>query len=208
LFCFEAYARLSAQEAQSLNYSWGIVLGIFSVLFLKEKFRLINFIALLISFFGVVLISTKGNISSLEFTDNLGVVLALGSSLIWASYWLLNIKDKRDDIHKLFWNFFFGTAYILILLLLKGFEQYSFEAIISSAYVGIFEMGVTFLFWITALRYTEDTSKVSNVIFLSPFLSLFIISIVLKETIYFSTIGGLFLIISGIIIQNIRNRKS
>ena len=51
LILFEAYSRLRAQEAQALNYTWAIVLSLFSIWLLKEKFRIIDFISLLISFF-------------------------------------------------------------------------------------------------------------------------------------------------------------
>ena len=207
LVLFEAYSRLPAQEAQSLNYSWGLVLGILAVPVLKQRFKLLNFIALLMSFFGVIIISTRGDVFSMNFSDPAGVSLAVGSSVIWAVYWLMNLKDNRKDIDILLWNFFFGTIYILIYFLIRNYEMPGIEGILSSAYVGIFEMGITFLLWMNALKYTDDTSKVSNVIYLSPFISLIFISVILEESIYLSTFTGLSLIIAGIILQNYKKRK-
>jgi drug/metabolite transporter (DMT)-like permease len=116
---FEAYSRLRAQEAQALNYTWAIVLSIFSIWLLKEKFRLLDFIALLISLFGVWIISTKGQITSLRFDDALGSFLAVSTSIIWAFYWILNIKDERETITKLSFNFLVGFMLIALLLFVR-----------------------------------------------------------------------------------------
>jgi drug/metabolite transporter (DMT)-like permease len=76
-----------------------------------------------------------------------------------------------------------------------------FYGLAGAAYIGIFEMGLTFFLWLKALSLSSNTAKVSNLIFLSPFISLIIISLILKETITHSTVIGLILIISGILIQ-------
>lgn len=207
LVLFEAYNRLQAQIAQSLNYSWGLVLGILSILFLKQKISLLNILALMLSFVGVIIISTKGDSYTLNFDDPIGISLAVGSSLIWAIYWLLNIKDKRKENEKMLFNFLFGSIYITIYYLIFGESDYNINGLLASIYVGAFEMGVTFLLWMNALKYSENTAKTSNIIYLSPFISLIYISIILKEQIYVSTIYGLFLIISGIILQNITKIK-
>jgi drug/metabolite transporter (DMT)-like permease len=70
-----------------------------------------------------------------------------------------------------------------------------------AAYVGVFEMGITFVLWLKALRLTKTTAQVSTLIYLTPFLSLIIISVVVGEKILASTIAGLLLILSGIILQ-------
>jgi drug/metabolite transporter (DMT)-like permease len=79
----------------------------------------------------------------------------------------------------------------------------SLKGFISASYVGLFEMGITFVFWLKALKYSDKTVKISNLVFLSPFLSLFFISLVLKEQILYSSFVGLLLIVSGVIVQNL-----
>jgi len=74
-------------------------------------------------------------------------------------------------------------------------------------YVGIFEMGLAFVFWSMALKLADNTSKVSNLIFISPFLSLWFIHTFVGEEIYFTTYIGLILIISGLITQRLGERK-
>jgi drug/metabolite transporter (DMT)-like permease len=62
-------------------------------------------------------------------------------------------------------------------------------------------MGITFVLWLNALRFSSTTAKVSNLIYLSPFISLIIIHLTVGETILASTVAGLALIVSGILLQ-------
>ena len=62
---FKAYDLLLAQEAQPLNQTWAVVLPILSIIILKQKIRSMNILAILISFFGVLIISTKGDLVSI-----------------------------------------------------------------------------------------------------------------------------------------------
>ena len=208
LVLLKAYSLLLAQEAQCLNYIWGITLVILSVPILKQKISIKAFAAILLSFFGVLIIATRGDFSTFNFSNPLGKSLAVGSSIIWALFWIYNMKDKRDTETKLFLNFFFGLIFITIAnILFSKIIFPDFRGIIGIIYIGLFEMGITFIIWLKALSLSKTTAKVSNLIFLAPFLSLFIISKIVKERILLSSIIGLFFIISGIIIQNYKFKK-
>ncbi len=199
---FKAYTLLKAQEAGTLNYIWPIVLVLLSVPLLKQKISYKSIIAIIISFFGIIIISTEGRVLTLEFSNTIGVVLAAGSAIFWALYWILNMKDKRDDILKLFVNFCFGFTYILITcLIIGGIELPTKNALVGSIYIGLFEMGITYFLWLTALNLSINTAKISNLVYLSPFLALIFIYLTVGETILFSTVVGLFFIIGGIILQ-------
>lgn len=202
LVLFESYSRLRAQEAQILNYTWAIVIAIMSIIFLKQKFKWKYALGLILSFLGVVVIITKGNLNFATDSDPIGIILALISSIIWGVYWIINIKDKTDDIVKLIYSFLFGSVYITIYALIKNeLTIPSYEAIFTSVYIGLFEMGLTFVFWLLALKYTSSVSKISSLIYISPFISLLIINFVLGEQIYLSSIFGLVLIVLGVIIS-------
>ena len=68
-------------------------------------------------------------------------------------------------------------------------------------YVGFFEMGLTFIVWSKALELSSTTAKVSNLIYLSPFISLIFIRTIVGEEILPSTVIGLVLIVGGILLQ-------
>jgi len=204
LVLLEAYALLPAQEAGTLNYIWPVVLVILSIPLLKQKIGIGSLIAILISFAGTMIIATRGNLISLKFGNTLGVSLAVGSAVLWALFWIYNVKDKKDELIKLFLNFGFGFLYIFIYLVAtKGFHQINIFGLTGSVYVGIFEMGLTYILWLKALKYTITTAKISNLVFLSPFISLIFISLIVGETILISTITGLVFIVSGILMQRL-----
>jgi drug/metabolite transporter (DMT)-like permease len=207
LVLFKAYSLLPAQEAQPLNYTWPLVLVLLSALFLRQRAGRWILLALLVSFSGVVLISTRGDVFSLHFSDPLGVALAVGSSVIWATYWIATMKDERGPVERLLVNSVFGTVFVAVLYLATGsLRVLPLEGILGGIYVGVFEMGLAFVLWLRALRYSKTTAMVGNLVFLSPFLSLVVIHIVLGETVRPSTIAGLVLIIGGILIQQTAQR--
>ena len=204
---FKAYSLLRAQEAQPLNYTWQIMLVLLSIPLLKQKIKPSGILAILISFFGVFVISTQGDVLGFRFTNLGGVFLALGSSVIWALFWIYNLRDQRDEVAKLFLNFCFGFVFILISTLLFSEiiipETIGFIGVI---YVGIFEMGITFVIWLKALKLSRTTAQVSILIYLSPFVSLIFIHLIVGEEILHSTIIGLILIVSGIVLQQYTSR--
>lgn len=199
---FKAYSLLPAQEAQSLNYTWPIMLVVLSALLLKQKITFKNIFAILIGFIGVIIITTKGNFSSLDFSNPLGIGLAIASSLLWALFWIYSMKDKRYEVAKLFLNFLFGFIFILIVILsFSKIEILSVEGFLGVSYVGLFEMGITFVLWLKALNLSKTTAKISNLLFLTPFISLLFIYFVVGEKILFSTLIGLIFIVAGILLQ-------
>ncbi len=203
----KAYSLLPAQQAQTLNYTWPIVLPLLSVVLLKQKIGLKSILAIVLSFVGVIIVATQGSILKFHFTNPLGVGLALGSTVIWSFYWIFNIKDKQDAVARLFLNFLFGLCYTFIALAV--FSKITIpppKGMAGAAYVGLFEMGITFVLWLSALKLSKTTAQVSNLIYLSPFLSLILIRLVVGERILVSTAFGLVLIVAGIIIQQYTKR--
>jgi drug/metabolite transporter (DMT)-like permease len=205
LILLKAYQLLPAQVAQPLNMIWPIILVFLSVPLLGQKIKSKSFFALFISFAGVYIIASQGNLISHGHADIKGVLLATGSSFFWAFYFILNVRDKRDEAVKLFLNFLFGSFYLIVtLIIIRGFPENmpGLKGIAASVYTGIFEMGITFFFWLKALKMAPSTDKVSNLVFLAPFLSLVFVHYILHEPVYYTTPAGLVLIITGIWIQN------
>ncbi|MBI9076630.1 MAG: DMT family transporter [Desulfatibacillum sp.] len=199
---FAAYDLLPAQEAQPLNYTWAITLTLLSWPMLGQRLGLREALAIGISYAGVVVISTHGNPFSLSFSSGPGVALALGSTIIWALFWIFNAKDETDPVVSLFLNFAAGFPCILAACLIFSTPwPGTWQGVAGAAYVGVFEMGVTFVFWLKALRLSSSTAKVSTLIFFSPFLSLIFIHFFVGEEILPSTIVGLGFIIAGNALQ-------
>lgn len=210
LMLFFAYDRLPAQEAQVLNYTWAIILSFASALVLKQGLRPRDGLALVLSFIGVIVISTRGNVLSLKFSDPLGSWVAVATSLVWAAYWIINMRDDRAGMVKMMYGFLVGTLMIgawfvlvrngNISALIKPGVSIA-PAVFGAVYVGLFEMGFTFVIWMAALQKADNAASVSNLVFLTPFISLILIRFILLESIHVATLGGLALIVGSNVMQ-------
>jgi len=199
-----AYAILRAQEAVTINFVWPIVLVLLSIPLLRQRIKLRSISAIAISFFGVFIIATHGDILGFTFTSPPGVSLALGSTVIWALFWIYNTRDKRDEAVRLFLNFMFGSVFVFLsMLLFAKIEMPNLTGILGAVYIGLFEMGITFLVWLKALRLSKTTARVASLVYLAPFLSLVVIPFAIGERIFSSTIIGLAFIVGGIILQKL-----
>lgn len=208
LVLFKAYDLLPAQQAQPLNYTWAITLALLSVPLLGQRIGRRDFAAILVSYLGVVVISSRGSLAGLHFAAPLGVALALGSTVIWSLYWIFNTRSGRDPLAGLFRNFLCGLPFVFgYCLLFTDLRVPPPAGLAGALYVGLFEMGVTYVLWQLALERSENTAKVGNLIFLSPFLSLVFIHLLVGETILASTYVGLLFIVCGQAIQQLRRRR-
>lgn len=202
LILFQAYDLLPAQQAQSLNYTWAIMLSILAVPFLGQKLTKKDMFAIFLAYCGVLVIATKGDLLGLNFTSSLGVFLALLSTLFWAMYWILNAKNSADPVVSLLLCFLLALPIIIMMVpILSDFYMLDWQGWVGAVYIGLFEMGFAFVAWLTALRYAQNTAKISNLIFISPFASLLFLNLIIDEPIFPATIVGLVFIISGLVIQ-------
>jgi drug/metabolite transporter (DMT)-like permease len=203
LILFKAYQILPAQVAQPLNMIWPILLVLLAVPILGQRVSWLSLGAMLISFSGVLLVSLMGGTVSEDPRNRLGIILALSSSIIWALYFLYNSRSQLDPLFRLFLNFAFASVYLLLAgILIEHPLPDRPEGWIAAVYVGIFEMGVTFVLWVTAMRLAPASDRISNLVYIAPFLNLLIASRILGEDIYMTTVAGIILLVAGIVIQN------
>lgn len=202
LVLFRAYDLLPAQEALTLNFTWPMVLALFSILLLRQPISVRAVAAMAISFAGVAVIATRGDLLGLDLANPRGVALALGSTLIWTLYWIYGVKDRRDPVTRLLVNFVFGCGFSGGFTWLAGtLETPEMPGLAGALYIGTFEMGIAFVAWLRALKLSRTTAQVGQLIYLTPFLSLLVIALIVGEPIYPSTVAGLALIVGGIVLQ-------
>ena len=202
LLLFSAYERLPAQEAQPLNYTWALTLTLLSIPLLKQRPSWADLLAGLVCYSGVFVISTRGDVLGLHFSDPVGVVLALGSTVLWALYWIFNTRDERDTVVRLFLNFALALPFVFLYCLVESTPwPVSTAGLWGAAYIGVFEMGIAFVLWQQALHYAKNAAQVGNLIFVSPFLSLVFIYFFVGEEILLSTFVGLVLVVAGLLLQ-------
>ncbi|WP_199154106.1 DMT family transporter [Chromobacterium sp. ASV23] len=204
LVLFQAYSLLPAQEAQAINYTWALTMTLLAVPLLKQALRLQDAAAALICYLGVLVIGTRGQLLELHFSNQLGVLLALCSTLLWAGYWIFNTRDAREPVLGLTLNFACSLPLSLAWCAWHGqLALPAWQGLAGAAYVGALEMGFTFVLWLTAMKLTRSTASIANLIFLSPLVSLLLIHLLVGEAILPSTLLGLALILGGLAAQKL-----
>ena len=196
-------ANLSSQEACILNYLWPIMLVVFSCIILKEKMTVMKAFAMVCSFAGIVILSF-GNGSLTSGNAIFGIISCVVAAACYGLFSVLNKKFDYDQniIMMIIW-FVVGVC-----ALVTGLFTEDWVVIKGSAWIGIIWLGVVvdaiaYLLWALALKGVENTAKIANLAYLTPFISLIISVVFLKEKINLWAFVALILIIGGILLQNV-----
>jgi len=184
------------------------MLSILAIWVLKEKFTLKKALGLLFSFLGVYIIATRGALTSVKFQHPLGNFLALCTALVVAIYFAYHKKYNYERITSLFLYYLsaFLAAFIATIIF-SYIPKMSLWIWLGMAWNGLFIFAIAYIFFFNALQI-EDTTKISNLTYLVPFVSLIYIYFFLKEPIFISSIIGLVFIIIGIIILHLKTKES
>ena len=189
-----AIGRLPTQEAFIINYLWPLMVVISASFILKEKLTVFKYISLILSFFAVILVATKGDFNNIQLADNFGVLCAFLGAI---SYGVYSSLSKKRNFDPLIGNFMFTLfGFILTAISMPFFDKV--EMISINQFYGLLWLGPILslgaVMWLKALKI-GDTSKVSNMIYFTPFFSLFYISLLLGEQITTASILGLFILV-------------
>jgi len=205
MLLFLGYSIMKGQEMLILNNTWQIFFFILSVIFFLKTIRFFQVLGILISFSGIFILATKGNVLNFKFSNPFGFFLGISCAIIWAIYWILNAKDKRKIEVKLFYNFLFGFFYITIFMIIIGSLKFNAYGLIGSLYISLFEMSITFLIYARAIEQKIYIPIIANLMYLTPIISIFLLSTVVGEKIEIWTIISVITIIFGIILTKINS---
>ena len=209
LVLFTAYSLLPGQIAMALNYGWPLVLTLLSVPLLGQSLRRSQLAAVGVSFVGAVLIATRGQLTHFGGLSGTGLLLAAGSTLVWALFWLGNARIGADPVVKLFVGFCTGLIVAVVCSpLFGGLVLPPPAAWPALVYIGLFEMGITFVLWLSALQLATTTARITNLVYLTPFLSLCFLRLVTREPIHPATAIGLALIVTSLLFQEFMARRA
>jgi len=202
MFLFLGFASASVQEIFIVNYTWPIWVVIFGILILKEKISILTVLAISICFFGVYIVVSKGDLTSISFENIQGDFFALVGAISYGLFSVIGKKDQRDIVTSMMFYYFFSFIFAFITtLIFSTFPAITMDELIGLIWLGVFAMGIAFVFWFLALKH-GNTAEMSNIIYLTPFISLIYIYFLIGEQILISSIFGLLLIIFGIYLYN------
>lgn len=210
---FNAYDLLPAQDAMAINYTWGLTLPFIAACFSRVLPSVAEVSLAILSYLGILIIVTDGNLTSFEFENLTGVLLAIISTVLWGLSWVINTRTvQHHQINPelaLLLNFSMALPILwLILIMTNSVPSLNTGTILGGIYVGLFEMGVAFVLWMKAMQLTDKPIRVSSLIFLAPPLSLVFIATVLGETVATSTLTGLALILVGLAGQQLASGRN
>jgi len=199
--------QLSSQDACILNYLWPMMLVLFSCLILKEKLTKIKVLAMLCSFLGIVLLSA-GNSGSKSGGAVLGMLSCIGAAACYGLFSVLNKKANYDQQISMMIGWF------LVAIASLGFGLFTEQWImlqpaqwLGMLWLGIATNALAYLFWALSLQGIENTAKIANLAYLTPFLSLVVSFVLLGETISFRALAALVFIVGGVLLQSLCEGK-
>ncbi|MBU0470801.1 MAG: DMT family transporter [Nanoarchaeota archaeon] len=207
IFLFGALMFAPAQEAFIVNYLWPLMVVIFAIIILKEKLTFLKISGILLAIIGVYVVVTQGNILSFSFTNLKADLLAISGAVAYGLFSVLGKKYPYEKYTSMLIYYIFGFVFVLItIFLFSSIPKITYIQLLGIAWLGFATNALAFVFWFKALEY-GDTSKMANLVFLTPFLSLVYIYILVGESILISSFIGLVIIVLGIIIQSLRKNK-
>jgi len=205
---YYSLSELSSQDACIINYLWPIMIILFSAPILKEKITAKKMTAVLLSFFGLIIVATRGNISGFDPGGVKGVVACFFAAVCYGLFSALNKKTDYDQSVAM--TIYFGVtaaASGVGCALQGGLGPISTIQMAGFIWIGVFTDAIAYFLWALALK-GGDTAKISNLAYMTPFLSILISAAFLREPIYPYSIVGLFFIMAGIVWMsvNVRNK--
>lgn len=200
--------RLKAQQAFIINYLWPILIVVFSCLLLRRAMTARKGVALVLSFLGVAIVATEGNFTDLGGIDGLGVLFCMGAAVCYALFSVLNLFIRCDKFVAMM--IYYATTLVSGLigcLLTGGVPSLSLPQWGGLVWNGALVQGLAYTTWAMAMD-AGDTAKISNLAYLTPFVSLIYIFFLLGEPIVPSSFVGLAFILLGVAVQMGKRSKA
>lgn len=177
----------------------------------REKLALYQWIAIAIEFFGIVVLALWNG----SFTVNEGIIWLLLASLSVSTYNI--IQRKITKIYKPLtvtaYSIFVGTL-MLCIFVPDAYEEAKTALPIQFVYIlilGIFSSALAYIAWAKAFSKAENTSSVSNYMFVTPFLTAIFGFVFAGEIPDLSTIVGGSIIMCGVVLffkENFKRKKA
>lgn len=181
ILLYFGYANAQGIEVLVIQYSWPIFVVLLSVLILNERLTIFRVVSVLLGFFGVFIVLTKGDFSNIHISNLQVDLLVLVAAFVFGLFSVLSKKIKLEPLTLI--SIYYLTATILSFFSMLVFSKFTLptkETILPIMVNGIFVNGISYLFWIKALKESE-ASFVAPFVFLTPVISTIYLVLFFKE---------------------------
>lgn len=200
IFFNQGQRTATASTASVIIATAPVMTAIMARFIYKEKMHTYQWISVIIEFSGVIVLTMLNG----SFSLSSGIVWLLLAAFALSTYNLLQreLTKNYTAMQTATYSIFFGT--IMLSVFLPGSVSEAVHApAIQLVYVfilGIFCSAVAYVSWSKALSLAEQTSQVSNYMFLTPFVTSLLGFIIAKEIPDRATIIGGSIILLGVFV--------
>jgi drug/metabolite transporter (DMT)-like permease len=200
--------------AQATTTAWiitstPIFIALLGLFVLKERLVWYQTAGILLATFGVLLVVTKGNLSSLTAGKfgTPGDILVLISAPNWAVFSTLSRPGlkKHPATFMMFYVMSFGWLFTSVLFFAgSGIAEIStipLDGWIAIAFLGVFCSGIAYIFWYDALKVLP-VAQTGAFLYLEPMITVIVAALVLREAILLATLLGGTTILIGVWLVN------
>jgi len=179
-----------------------VITALFSYIIYHEKLKWLQWIAIIIEFSGVMLLTLLGG----DLMVNKGLLWLFFAAMALSAYNLLQRKLLKDysALQVSTFSIFTGTLMLTIFLpeSVKEVTNAMPIHIFYIAVLGVFSSAIAYLTWSKAFSKSKITSTVSNYMFITPFLTTLLGFLLSHEIPDWPTVYGGTVILIGLFIFN------
>ncbi len=186
-----------------------VFMALLGFLFFKEKITHVKISGIIIAFFGLLLLISKGNFSNVNLISNKGDFLVLGSAFTWSVYSIINKKISISYPPLMVVLFSFAMMIVILIPFnlnsstINSIKHFSAEGWGSILFLGIFCSGIAYVLWAYSLKEMES-AKVGAFLYFEPFVTVFTAFLILDEKITVLTLISGLIITFGVVLVNLR----
>ena len=200
--------------AQATTTGWivassPIFMALLGFIILKESLRWEQVLGIALATFGVLLVVTKGKLSTLadgQFGTT-GDILVLISAVNWAVFSTLSRSglQRHPATHMMFYIMTFGWLFSSILFFatpnLKPISQIPLNGWLAITFLGVFCSGIAYIFWYDALQ-ALPVAQTGAFLYIEPIITVIVAAVILHERLLLATIIGGITILIGVWMVN------
>lgn len=213
--CFHLWIQVTGLQWTTASHTGWIIgitpvfMVILGIIFFKEKISSLQTQGIIVAFLGLVILVSKGDLTSLDFIKNKGDVLIISSSVTWSVYSMVN-KKVTFTLSPVLTTFY---LFLIVAVIIAPFTinqnnisdvfHLSINGWGSILFLGIFCSGIAYTLWAQALN-EMSASRVGAFLYVEPFVTFFGAWLLLHEQITLITLISGLIIIGGVVLVNRR----
>jgi drug/metabolite transporter (DMT)-like permease len=184
-----------------------VFIAVLGIIFFKEKILLVQIAGIILAIAGLILLISKGNLTSVDLITTKGDLLVLASAFTWGVYSTINkkISLSYSPTMTILYLFIFMAIFIVPFNLsqekINSITHLSARGWLMVSFLGIFCSGVAYSIWSYALRIL-DSGKVGAFLYFEPFVTVVAAWVFLSENITLLMILSGLIITAGVILVN------